>query len=314
MNMPVSLSEFILEQQRKFPQAKGDFTLLLIQLEYAGKIIASHIRKAGLSDILGSTGMQNASLDDVIKLDAYSNELFINTLTASGQVHAIASEELDEIHYVEKNGGEYVVFLDPLDGSANTETNITVGTIFSIYHKDNLLKPGLEQVSSGYILYGPSVMFVYTDGNGVHGFTLDPSVGSFLLSHPDMQIPKKGNIYSVNEGNYQYFDARTKKFIDFMKQRGTYKARYTGSMVADVHRTLLKGGIFLYPADAKQKQGKLRLLFEINPLAFLIKQAGGITVADNVDPLSITPTSLHQRSPVALGSKENIEEYLSFLK
>ncbi len=315
MNKPISLTEFILEEERKFPKAKGNFTLLLTQIEYAGRIIASHIRKAGLVDILGTTGQTNASHDEVIKLDKYSNELLIDTLSASGEVHAVASEELEEIYFVEKNGGEYVVFLDPLDGSANTEVNISVGTIFSIYKKEeNHLQPGKKQIASGYILYGTSVMFVYTTGNGVHGFTLDPGVGSFLLSHPNIKIPEKGSIYSINEGNYKNYDQKTKAYIDSLKEKGTYKARYVGSMVADVHRTLLKGGIFLYPTDANYKDGKLRMLFEVNPMAFIVEQAGGMATTGKENPLEIIPSSLHQRLPVILGGKENVKEYLSFLK
>lgn len=315
MNKPISLTEFILEEEREFPKAKGNFTLLLSQLEYAGKIIASHIRKAGLVDILGKTGSKNASADEVIELDRYSNELLIETLTSSGQVHAVGSEELEEIHFVEKDGGEYVVFFDPLDGSANTEVNVTVGTVFSIYHIDtNLLQPGNKQVAAGYILYGTSCMFVYSSGNGVNGFTLDPSIGTFLLSHPNMTIPKEGNLYSINEANSAQYDKPTKNYLEAIKQQGSYKARYIGSMVADIHRTLILGGIFLYPADHKYKDGKLRLMFEVNPMAYLIKQAGGIALSGTRDPLDLIPSSLHQRAPIVLGSKKNVEEYLSFTK
>lgn len=314
MNTPISLTEFILEEERKFPKAHGDFTLLMTQLEYAGKVIAGHVRKAGLVDILGKTGSTNSSKEEVIKLDAFANNTLIETLTSSQQVHAIASEELEDIHSVEKHDGEYIVFLDPLDGSSNADVDVTIGTIFSIYHKGkSLLQKGEEQVASGYILYGSSVMFVYTAGNGVHGFTFEPTVGSFLLSHPDIRIPSRGDIYSVNEANTEGFDAATQSYLSSLKS-GTaeQKSRYVGSMVADVHRTLLKGGIFLYPRDAKYPEGKLRLLFEVNPLSFLIQHAGGKAVCHSGNPLMITPTSLHQRSDIVLGSPENVDDYLSF--
>ena len=310
---PKSLTEFIIEEERRFKNAKGNFTLLLMHIEYAAKIIASHIRKAGLVDILAKTGEINASKDEVIKLDRYSNDLLIEILSSSGQVHAVASEELEDIHTIEKHDGEYAVFLDPLDGSSNTDVNVTVGTIFSIYHKGKaILQPGKNQVAAGYILYGTSVMFVYTCGNGVNGFTLDPAIGSFLLSHPDIKIPKQGNIYSINEGNFNLWDEKLKRYIQSLKEDKPYKSRYIASMVADVHRTLLKGGIFLYPKDEKNPQGKLRLLFEVNPLSFIMQQAGGLATVDGVDPLEITPTALHQRVPIVLGSHDEVKKYLRF--
>ncbi|MBI2034562.1 MAG: class 1 fructose-bisphosphatase [Candidatus Levybacteria bacterium] len=315
MQKPISLIEFILEEERRFSKARGNLTLLLTQIEYAAKIIASHIKKAGLADILAKTGETNASQDEVIKLDKYSNELLIEILSSSGQVHAIASEELEDIHTVEKHDGQYVVFLDPLDGSSNTEINVTIGTIFSIYHKDKtMLQAGRQQVAAGYILYGTSVMFVYSSGSGVNGFTLDPSIGTFLLSHPDMKIPQAGNIYSINEGNFNLWDKKLKTYIQSLKENKPYKSRYIGSMVADVHRTLLKGGIFLYPQDKKNPEGKLRLLFEVNPLSFIVQQAGGFATSDGINPLDITPIQLHQRVPIAMGSKENIKEYLRFIQ
>ncbi|MEN9407071.1 MAG: hypothetical protein RLZZ455_287 [Candidatus Parcubacteria bacterium] len=316
MNTQVSLTEFILEEERKYPKAHGDFTLLMTQLEYAGKVIAGHIRKAGLVDILGMTGNTNSSKEEVIKLDQFANTTLVETLTSSQQVHAIASEELEDIHSVEKHDGEYVVFLDPLDGSSNADVDVTIGTIFSIYHKNkSLLQPGIHQIASGYILYGSSVMFVYTAGSGVHGFTFEPTVGSFLLSHPDIKIPKRGDIYSVNEANTEGFDEGTKAYLASLKMtENPQKSRYIGSMVADVHRTLLKGGIFLYPRDTKYPTGKLRLLFEVNPLSFLMQHAGGKAVCHSGDPLTIIPTSLHERSDIILGSPENVDEYLHFTK
>jgi fructose-1,6-bisphosphatase I len=212
------------------------------------------------------------------------------------------------------------VFLDPLDGSSNIDVNINVGTIFSIYHKNsNLLQPGCKQVAAGYVIYGSSVMFVYSCGHGVNGFTLDPSIGAFLLSHPQIKIPQKGSIYSINEGNYLLWEKSTKKYIDYLKQidketSRPYKARYVGSMVADIHRTLLKGGIFLYPADKKNPEGKLRLMFEINPLSFIAQQAGGASYSGEITPLDIKPKSLSQKVPVAIGSLQDVQFYYNFVK
>ena len=310
----VSLTEFILEEERKVPHATGGFTHLLTQIAYAGKIIASHIKKAGLVDILGKTGEVNTYQDEVIELDRFSNDLLIDTLSASGQVFALASEELPDVHYVKNRPGEYIVFFDPLDGSSNVETNATVGTIFSIYkHTGDILLPGHGQVAAGYILYGSSVMFVYTTGKSVNGFTLDPAIGSFLLSHKDIKIPKSAPAYSVNEAYFDSFDDKTKKFLkDLKKQEAELKARYIGSMVADVHRTLLKGGIFLSPATSDNPNGKLRLMAEVNPLSYIIEQAGGRTTTGTKNPLDIHPASLHDRCPVALGSPETVEQYLSY--
>lgn len=315
MNKPIGLTEFILDEERHFPHAKGNFTDLLTQIEYAGKVIASHIKKAGLADMLVKTGEMNSTHDEVIELDRYANNLLLDTLSASGQVYAIGSEEMSDFHLVENHNGEYIVLLDPLDGSSNTEVDVTVGTIFSIYKKSgkSLLFEGSEQVAAGYILYGTSVMFVYTCGKGVNGFTLDPSIGSFLLSHPQIRIPDKGNVYSINEANANDWDEKLSAFINDLRSSGDYKARYIGSMVADVHRTLLTGGIFLYPHDKNYPDGKLRLMIEINPMSYLIKQAGGQAFSHTTDPLSISPHSLHQRAPIALGSKTEMAQYLTYM-
>jgi len=288
----------------------------LTQIENAVKIIASHIKKSGLVDIIGQTGEKNIYQEEVQKLDKFSNDLLVDTLIESGQVYAIASEELDEPIFVNKNRGHYLVFLDPLDGSSNIDVNINVGTIFSIYHKDkNLLLPGKKQVAAGYVIYGSSVMFVYTFGNGVNGFTLDPSIGSFLLSHPNIKIPQKGSIYSINEGYYNLYYGYLKKYLNHLKSlEKQAKLRYVGAMVADVHRTLLKGGIFIYPGDKKNPQGKLRLMFEINPFAFIIRQAGGLAYTGKINPLQITPEALSQKAPIVLGSVDNVKEYLTFVK
>lgn len=308
---PVSLTEFLLEEEREFPASTGSFTHLITQIAFAGKIVASHIKQAGLVDILGMTGEKNSYEEEVIKMDSFSNDLLIDTLSASGQVSAIASEEMAEFHTIKDNSGEYVVFLDPLDGSSNTDIDVTVGTIFSIYHKNDCdpLPKGEKIVAAGYILYGTSVMFVYSCGSGVNGFTLDPSVGDFLLSHPDIQIPKRGDIYSVNEASYPLWEKKLQDYIRHIKENQNATARYIGSMVADVHRTLLKGGIFLYPKDEMHPTGKLRLLFEVNSMSYLIIQAGGKAVSGVGSPLVIIPEDLHQRVPIALGSPENIDEY-----
>lgn len=311
-----TLTEFILKEERRFKKATGSFTLLLTQIENAAKIIASHIKKTGLVDIIGQTGEKNIYQEEVQKLDKFSNDLLIDILSESGQVYAIASEELEKPVFVKKNSGDYTVFLDPLDGSSNIDVNINIGTIFSIYHKNkDLLQPGKKQVATGYIIYGSSVMLVYSCGNGVNGFTLDPSIGSFLLSHPDIKIPQKGKIYSLNEGYYQLYNKALQNYLNHLKNpEKLAKLRYVGSMVADVHRTLLKGGIFLYPSDKKNPQGKLRLMFEVNPFAFIIQQAGGLAYSEKINPLQIKPSSLSQKIPIALGSPDNVREYLKFVK
>lgn len=313
-NKITTLTEFIIQEERRYPSSTGSLTLLLTQIEIATKIIASHIKKTGLVDIIGQAGSINAYDEEVQKLDEFSNRLLVDILQEGGQTYAIASEELDEPLKVVKNKGEYAVFLDPLDGSSNIDTNINIGTIFSVYHKSSdLLRPGKEQVAAGYILYGSSVMFVYSSGNGVNGFTLDPSIGSFVLSHPRMQVPQNGSIYSVNEGYIHLFDEKDKKYLSDLKQ-GTrpYKLRYVGSMVSDVHRTLCKGGIFLYPRDTHHPDGKLRLMYEVNAMAYIMTQAGGMAVSGNKNPLLIKPKTLVDRVPVALGSSEEVKKYMTY--
>lgn len=304
---PTSLVEFILEEERKIPQATGSLTLVLTQLEYAGKIIASNIKQAGLVDILGETGTTNATLDEVKKIDVFSNDLLIQTLRESGEVAAIASEEMEEPLWVDKKR-KYIVFMDPLDGSSNVDSNAPCGTIFSIYRNTGtLLQKGEDQVAAGYILYGTSVMFVFTSGNGVNGFTLDPSVGSFLLSNPKMVIPDTANIYSANETAIDLWEEKAQAFLKEVKTLPGIKARYIGAMVADLHRILLKGGIFLHPRDNKNKDGKLRLLYEVSPFAMIFKEAKGIArTTDGDSPLSIVPSSIHQQVPVVYGSPLNL--------
>lgn len=316
-NKVTTLTEFLLKEEQKFEKATGSFTLLLTQLENAVKIIASHVKKTGLVDILGKTGVRNSYNDEVQKLDSYSNDLLVDTLKASGQVYAIGSEELAKPIIVDKNNsGEYIVFIDPLDGSSNIDVNITYGTIFSIYHKENtLLQPGKKQVAAGYVLYGPSVMLMYSCGSGVNGFTLDPSIGSFLLSNPNMKIPEQGNIYTTNESYYPLYPEYMKKYLQSIKQEGKqYSLRYAAAMVADVHRIVMKGGIFLYPEFPSFPNGKLRLMYEINPMSYLVRQAGGAIYSAGENPLDIVPRSLEERAPIVLGSKKMVEEFIEFHK
>lgn len=319
-NKLVTLTEFILQEERRFKKSTGVFTLLMTHLENASKRIASHIKMAGLSDIIGQTGKKNIYNDEVQKLDTLSNDLLVKSLLSTGHVHAVASEELDKPIYSLQKKGEYMIFFDPLDGSSNIDVNISVGTIFSIYHTSGtLLQKGIRQVAAGYFLYGSSVMCVYTTGNGVNGFTLDPSIGSFLLSHPNIRVPEKGSLYAINEGNEMSWNDDVRQYVNDIKKNNIktekpYKLRYIGSMVADIHRTLLKGGIFIYPKDKKDVNGKLRLMYEINPLSFVMEQAGGMAVSGSVSPLTIQPKTLHQRVPVAMGSRGDVLKYMSFVK
>ena len=310
----VTLTDFLLEDERKNEKATLGLTILLHQIENATKIIAAHVKSSGLVDIIGATGNINASGDEVKKLDQFSNKLLVDTLIPSGQVHAVVSEEIEEAVFAENSKGEYIVFFDPLDGSSNIDTNCPIGTIFSIYHKDGgLLQKGEEQIAAGYVLYGPSVIFVYTSGNGVNGFTLDPAIGAFLLSHPNIKVPSKGEIYSINEAYEARYDKGIQTYLKHLKQEGNSRGRYVGTLVADAHRTFIKGGIFLYPADTKQPEGKLRLMLEVNPFAFLTFQAGGVALgANNKNPLTIAPKHIHELSPFVMGSPKNIKTYLSF--
>lgn len=315
----IDLNRFILEEEAKNPSATGSLTQGLLAIENATKIIASHVRMAGLVDILGKVGKTNVQGEEVQKLDEFSNNVLIEQLSASGQFYALASEELEEPIYPEEGkDAKYVVAFDPLDGSSNIDVNVSIGTIFSIHKRigdgeENFLQEGYKQVATGYVIYGSSVMFIFSTGNGVNGFTYDPSVGMFLLSHPNMRIPEKGKIYSINEANSKkWVDEGLVKYIETLKDEG-YTSRYIGSMVADVHRTLIKGGIFGYPADKKNKNGKLRMLYEASPMAFLIEQAGGKATTGYEDILKVKPTDIHQRVPVFLGSKKEINQLLEFL-
>lgn len=310
---PTILTEFILGEERLFKKASGSLTLILTHIENAGKIIAAHIKRTGLVDILGKTGKSNIQQEEVQKLDEFSNTLFVDTLLKTQEVYAVASEELDKPVFSPTKKGKYVVFLDPLDGSSNIDVNINTGTIFSIYHKkESLTYRGEEQVAAGYILYGSSVMFVYSCGFGVNGFTLDPGIGSFLLSHPAIKIPEKGNTYSINEGYANLWTEKVSRYITSLKTgKKPYKLRYVGTLVADMHRTLLKGGVYLYPEDMNNKEGKLRLMFEINPFSFIVQQAGGMAVSLRGNPLTHTARSLHERIPIVIGSSHEVQYYNS---
>jgi fructose-1,6-bisphosphatase I len=321
----IMLNRHIMEQQREFPKATGDFSGLLSQIALAAKIISREVNKAGLVNILGFTGEHNVQGEAVKKLDVFAHERMVETLGYGGHVCVMASEEAAEPITLPANAprGHYAVLFDPLDGSSNIEACITIGTIFSIHRRrstgtdgtlEDLLQPGKHQVAAGYVTYGSSTMLVYTTGHGVHGYTLDPSVGEFLLSHEHIRIPERGNTYSVNEGNYQYWHPEIQRYIDYIHEKDPatkrpYSTRYVGSLVADFHRTLLYGGIFLYPADTKDPKtptGKLRLLYEAAPLALIAREAGGRASTGSEDILDVQPSKLHQRVPLVIGSREEV--------
>lgn len=327
----VTLGQFIIERQSDFPYAKGELSRLLRDIGIASKIVNREVNKAGLADILGDMGSSNIQGEDQKKLDVFANEQFISALSSGGECCAVASEENEEMvtisSEVSKNA-KYVVCIDPLDGSSNIDVNVSIGTIFSIYRRvsltgpiqvDDFLQKGTEQVAAGYVIFGSSTMLVYTTGRGVNGFTLDPSIGEFCLSHPDMKVPKTGQIYSVNEGNYVHFPDGVKQYIKYCQvedaaTKRPYSSRYIGSLVADFHRNLLKGGIYMYPATAKSPKGKLRLIYECNPLAWIIEQAGGKASDGFNRIMEVQPTSLHQRTPLFIGSSEMVklvEDYMS---
>jgi fructose-1,6-bisphosphatase I len=329
----IPLNRHILEQQRNYPGATGDFTSLLTQIALAAKIISREVSKAGLVNILGFTGEKNVQGEAVKKLDVFANEKMIEALTYSGQVCAMGSEEEADLIGLPSGvpRGHYVALFDPLDGSSNIEAAITIGTIFSIHRRissgpdgtlEDLLQPGHKQVAAGYVVYGSSTMLVYTTGKRVDGFTLDPSVGEFLLSHPNIQTPPRGNTYSANEGNYPYWHPDMQRYMDYIHEKDPaskrpYASRYVGSLVADFHRTLLYGGVFLYPADSKDPKtptGKLRLLYEASPLAMVIQAAGGKASTGTENILNVQPSRLHQRVPLIIGSREEVELAEDFLQ
>jgi len=325
-----TLGQFIIERQSDFPYAKGELSRLLRDLAIAAKIVNREINKAGLVDILGEAGTTNVQGEGQKKLDIYANEQFIAALKSGGECCIVVSEENDEYVYIDSEiskDAKYIVAIDPLDGSSNIDVNVGVGTIFSIYRRksingkateDDALQKGTQQVAAGYIIYGSSTMLVYTTGKGVNGFTLDPSIGEFCLSHPDMSIPKDGIIYSINEGYYTHFPDGVKKYIKYcqVEDKATnrpYTSRYTGSMVADLHRNMIKGGIFIYPCTASSIKGKLRLIYECNPMAFIIEQAGGRASDGYKRTLELEVKELHQRSPIFIGSENMVKKAEEFI-
>ena len=328
-NKVISLSQFIADQQGKHPEASGDLSKIFRDIKFASKIVNNDVRKAGLADVLGQHGTVNVQDEEVMKLDMIANEEFKSALTLGGDCCAVISEEEEGIHEIKttlNKDSKYIVAMDPLDGSSNIDVNGPIGTIFSIYKRlspvgtdvtmQDVLQPGTAQVAAGYVLYGSSTMIVYTTGQGVNAFTLDSAIGDYCLSHPNISIPQEGKIYSINEGNYDEFPEGVKNYIDFCKDgssKKAYSARYIGSMVADFHRNLLKGGIFMYPATAKAPNGKLRLMFECNPMAFITEQAGGIATTGEQRIMEVQPTEIHQRVPVFMGSSEMVEELQSRL-
>ena len=319
-----TLGQFIIEKQADFPYAKGELSRLLRDIGIAAKIVNREINKAGLVDILGEAGTVNVQGESQKKLDIYANEHFISALESRGECCLVASEENEEVVLLNSKfskDGKYIVAIDPLDGSSNIEVNVAVGTTFSIYRRktdvneepnvSDVLQKGTEQVAAGYIVYGSSTMLVYTTGKGVNGFTLDPSIGEFCLSHPNMRIPEDGSIYSVNEGYYVHFPEGVKKYIKYCQVHDKetnrpYTSRYIGSMVADLHRNLIRGGIFIYPTTAASPKGKLRLVYECNPLAFIIEQAGGLATNGSKRILDLDVTEVHQRSCIFIGSKNMV--------
>ncbi|MCV6631510.1 MAG: class 1 fructose-bisphosphatase [Flavobacteriaceae bacterium] len=333
-NRNKTLGEFIIETQHSFQYSSGELSKLIHALRLAAKVVNHEVNKAGLVDILGAAGDTNIQGEDQQKLDVLANEKFIQSLTNRGIVCGIASEEED--HYIEVNSqdenhqNKYVVLIDPLDGSSNIDVNVSVGTIFSIYRRitpvgtpvkmKDFLQLGRNQVAAGYIVYGTSTMLVYTTGHGVNGFTLNPAIGTFYLSHPKIQFPSDGKIYSVNEGNYIHFPQGVKDYIKYCQEEDAdrpYKSRYIGSLVSDFHRNMIKGGIYMYPKSSVANKGKLRLLYECNPMAFLAEQAGG-KASDGESPiLDLVPTELHERVPFFCGSKnmvDKLEEFVSKYK
>lgn len=331
MKKVTTLGQFIIEKQTDFPYAKGELSRLLRDIGIAAKIVHREVNKAGLVDILGDAGTVNIQGEGQKKLDVYADDQFVSALQSGGECCVVASEEHDDCIIISSEiskNAKYIVCIDPLDGSSNIDVNVAVGTIFSIYRRlstegqvrpEEILQKGTSQVAAGYIIYGSSTMLVYTTGKGVNGFTLDPSIGEFCLSHPNMEIPETGTIYSINEGNYSRFPSGVKKYIKYcqVEDKETdrpYTSRYIGSMVADIHRNMIKGGIFLYPTTSSNPNGKLRLMYECNPLAFIIEQAGGKATDGKGRILEIQPTKLHERTPIFLGSTKMVEKVEEFIR
>ncbi len=320
----IVLDEFIIQKEKDFPYATGELSALLRDIGVAAKIVNREVNRAGLGDILGQHGSDNVQGEAQQKLDVLANNTFINSLKTSGMCAGIASEEDEDIICIDEDGhkSHYVVTMDPLDGSSNIDVNVSIGTIFSIYRRlstkcpcthEDFLQPGRQQVAAGYVIYGSSTMLVYTTGKGVNGFTLDPTIGEFYLSHPDIKIPAKGSIYSINQGSYTKFPKGVQAYLDYcLGIDGTnpkpYSLRYIGSMVADLHRNLIKGGIFIYPSTDDAPKGKLRLLYECNPMAFIVEQAGGKATDGKRNILDLKPEKLHERTPIFIGNTEMVEK------
>lgn len=317
----VTIERFIIEQERMFPEATGSLSAILYDIALAAKMIASKVRRAGLVDILGAMDTENVQGEIQQKLDVFANETIIKAMDHTGRLCAMASEEEPDIIHIpdQFKCGNYVLLFDPLDGSSNIDVNVPVGTIFSVMRKitrgphgemEDMLQPGRRQVAAGYIIYGSSTMLVYTTGQGVHGFTLDPSIGEFLLSHVDIKIPTRGRYLSTNDSYEQYWDENVKSLMRRYRgldgQQKAMSVRYVGSLVADFHRNLLGGGIFVYPANRKSPSGKLRLLYECNPLAFICEQAGGAATNGTERLMEVVPNELHQRSPLYIGSRQDV--------
>tara|TARA_B100000767_G_scaffold161510_1_gene151595 strand:- start:6513 stop:7523 length:1011 start_codon:yes stop_codon:yes gene_type:complete len=326
-----TLGEFIIENQKEFEYSTGELSRLINAIRLAAKVVNHKVNQAGLVDIIGGGHEINHSGESQQKLDVFANEVFIKALTNREIICGLASEEED--HFIsindaaKKNDNKYIVLIDPLDGSSNIDVNVSVGTIFSVYRRktptgnqvtiEDFLQEGTHQVAAGYIVYGTSTMLVYTTGHGVNGFTLNPALGTFYLSHPSMKFPSKGSIYSINEGNYNYFSLGIKKYIKYCQENSgerPYTARYIGSLVSDFHRNLIKGGIYLYPKTSKNKLGKLRLLYECNPIALLTEQAGGIATDGINRILELKPEELHQRVPFICGCPEMVKTVIQYEK
>lgn len=325
-----TLGEFIIENQTAFQYSSGELSRIINSIRLAAKVVNYKVNKAGLVDIVGAAGDQNIQGEDQQKLDVYANEVFIQTLINREIVCGIASEENDDFITVagsdNSHNNKYVVLMDPLDGSSNIDVNVSVGTIFSVFRRvtpigtpvmlEDFLQPGINQVAAGYVIYGTSTMLVYTTGHGVNGFTLNPAIGTFYLSHPNMKFPEKGSIYSVNEGNYIHFPQGVKDYIKYCQleeEDRPYTSRYIGSLVSDFHRNMIKGGIYIYPTSSKAPKGKLRLLYECNPMAFLAEQAGGKASDGFGRIMEIQPTELHQRVPFFAGVKHMVEKAEAFM-
>lgn len=325
----VTLDEYIIQAQNRFPGATGELSQLLRDIGLAAKIISREVNKAGITNLLGVDGSTNFHGESVKKLDLFADQQLISALDRSLITCMVISEENDGIVRLNSQGGKYIVYLDPLDGSSNIDVNVSIGSIFSIYVREarfdpkleesDALQPGIRQVAAGYVLYGSSTILCYTTGMGVSAFTLDPSIGEFILSEDNFEIPDHGRIYSINEGSYNSWELGLKKYIKYCQEEDDetgrpYSARYIGSMVADIHRTLVKGGIFIYPSSSRYPSGKLRLMYECNPLSYIIEQAGGIATDGSTRIMEIQPKAIHERTPIYVGSKKNVEKAMEYLE